>query len=198
LRAAIKILYIGGCSRSGSTLLGRVLGEAPDAVCTGETGYLWSRGLLNNVECGCGAPFRACSFWGAVADEAFGGSSRIDAERLTAVDRVTNLPGALPFYRLSSVRPELRATVDEYSARLAALYAAVSRVSEANVIVEMSRDPTFACLPMRIPGADVRIVHLVRDSRAVAYSWTRRMRLPSPIGEQQFMPQFNVTETARS
>jgi hypothetical protein len=51
---------------------------------------------------------------------------------------------------------------------------------------------------MRIPGSDVRIVHLVRDSRAVSYSWTRRMRLPSPIGEQEFMPQFSLARTARN
>jgi hypothetical protein len=194
----VKVLYIGGCSRSGSTLLGRVLGEGPGAVCTGETRYLWSRGLINNVECGCGAPFRSCPFWGAVGDEAFGGWDRVDAERLTEVDRVTNLPRALPFYRLLSLRPGLRDAIGDYSGRLAALYAAISRVSGAKVIVEMSRDPTFACLLMRIPGSDMRIVHLVRDSRAVAYSWTRRRRLPSPIGAQQFMPQYSLTETARS
>jgi hypothetical protein len=74
----------------------------------------------------------------------------------------------LPFYLLSSLRPGLRDAIDDYSARLAALYAAISRVSGANVIVDTSRDPTFACLLMRIPGSDVRIVHLVRDSRAVS------------------------------
>jgi hypothetical protein len=35
--ASLKILFVGGCSRSGSTLLGRVLGEPQDAVCVGET-----------------------------------------------------------------------------------------------------------------------------------------------------------------
>ena len=49
---------------------------------------------------------------------------------------------------------------------------------------------------MRTPCSDVRIVHLVRDGRAVAYSWTRKRRLLSPIGGEQFMPQFNPSETA--
>ena len=47
-----------------------------------------------------------------------------------------------------------------------------------------------------MPGSDVRVVHLVRDSRAVAYSWTRRRREPSPIAGRQFMPQFSPYETA--
>jgi hypothetical protein len=192
----VKILYIGGYSRSGSTLLGRVLGERSDTVCVGETRYLWSRGLLENVECGCGQPFRSCPFWSAVGEDAFGGWNRVDAERLTEVDRVTNLSRALPFYWVPWMRPGLSDTISDYAARLAALYAAISRVSGAKMIIDLSKDPTFACLLMRIPRSDVRIVHLVRDSRAVAYSWTRRRREPSPIGGRQFMGQFSPTYTA--
>ncbi len=192
----MKVLYVGGYGRSGSTLIGRVLGEPPDAVCVGETRYVWSRGLLNNVECGCGQPFLSCPFWCAVGDEAFGGWSQIDAKRLTEIDRVANLPRALPFYWAPRLRPGLSDMFKDYAVHLAALYTAISRVSGAKIIIETSKDPTFACLLMRIPDCDVRIVHLVRDSRAVAYSWTRRKRLSSPIGEQQFMGQFTVTKTA--
>ena len=194
--APVKILYVGGYSRSGSTLVGRVLGELPDTVCVGETRFLWSRGLLDNVECGCGQPFRSCPFWSAVGDEAFGGWDRVDAERLTKVNRVTNLFRALPAYWVPWLRPGLRDMISDYAARLAALYAAISRVSGAKMIIDISKDPTFACLLMHIPCSDVRIVHLVRDSRAVAYSWTRRRRELSPIGGQQFMGEFSPTETA--
>jgi hypothetical protein len=192
----VKILYVGGDGRSGSTLLGRVLGELPGTVCVGETRYLWSRGLLNNVGCGCGQPFLSCPFWSAVGDEAFGGWDRVDARRLTEADRITNLPRALPFYWMKLLQPRLSDRFKEYVAHLAALYSAIARVSGANLIVETSKEPTFAGLLMRTPGCDVRILHLVRDSRAVAYSWTRRKRLSSPIGEQQFMGQFNPANTA--
>lgn len=192
----VKILYVGGYSRSGSTLVGRVLGEPPDTVCVGETRHVWSRGLIDNVECGCGVPFRSCPFWSAVGEEAFGGWNRIDAEQLTKADRVTNLFLALPFYWAPWLRPGLSDTITEYVSRLAALYAAIARVSGAKMIIEISKDPTFACLLMRMPRSDVRIVHLVRDSRAVAYSWTRRRQLLSPIAGQHFMPQFSLTDTA--
>jgi hypothetical protein len=194
--ASVKVLYVGGYARSGSTLLSRVLGESPGMVCVGETRYLWSRGLLNNVDCGCGAPFRSCPFWSAVGEEAFGGWERVDAERLTEVDRLTNLPQALPLHWAPWLRPGTREMIRDYVRCLAELYAAITRVSGAKVIVEMSKDATFACLLRRIPDSDVRVVHLVRDSRAVAYSWARRRRMPSPIGAQVFMPQSGPFETA--
>ena len=35
-----------------------------------------------------------------------------------------------------------------------------------------------------------------RDSRAVAYSWTRSKTRPSPVGKQNYMPRFRPTDTA--
>jgi hypothetical protein len=192
----MKILYVGGYPRSGSTLLSRVLGEPASSICIGETRFLWSRGLLNDVDCGCGVPFRACEFWSAVAEEAFGGWDRVDPEALSELDRRTNLPQTLPLHFAPRLKPGFASMLDQYARVLARLYGAIATVSGARVIVEMSKDPTFACLLRRIPGADVRIVHLVRDSRAVAYSWTRRRRMPSPIGAQEFMSRSTPAETA--
>jgi hypothetical protein len=192
----VKLLYLGGYSRSGSTLLGRVLGESPDTVCVGETRFLWSRGLLDNVDCGCGEPFRSCPFWRAVGLDAFGGWDRVDARRLAEVDRVTNLLSALPAYGVPRLRAGVGSMISDYAAQLARLYGAIARVSGAGTIIEMSKHPTFACLLMRTPGCDVRILHLVRDSRAVAYSWTRQRKLSSPIDGQHFMPRFGVGDTA--
>jgi Sulfotransferase family len=191
-----KMLYVGGFGRSGSTLVGRVLGEAPDTICVGETRYLWSRGILHDVQCGCGEPFHSCDFWAAVGREAFGGWDRVDTERLVELERVTNRLRALPLHRLPQLRPGFAAAIEEYAASLGKVYAAIARVSGARTIVETSKDPNFGSLLTRIPGNDVRIIHLIRDSRAVAYSWTRKKRMSSPIGKQSFMPRFSPAETA--
>lgn len=190
------ILYVGGFGRSGTTLIGRVLGEAPDAVCVGETRYLLSRGLVDNVQCGCGQPFRLCSFWDDVGKEGFGGWDQVDIARMTKIDRATVLFRMLPFHWAPYLRPGFAAEVREYASWLTRLYGAIARVSGAKTIVDTSKDPNFASLLTSIPGGYVRIIHLVRDSRAVAYSWTRTKRLPSPIGRQEFMPKFGPSETA--
>jgi Sulfotransferase family len=191
-----KLLYVGGFGRSGSTLVGRILGQADDSVCVGETCYLGTRGLLENVQCGCGQSFRACDFWSAVGAEAFGGWDEVDVQRLLDADRLTGRFRTSPFHWSLSNRPALAGAIDYYVTWLGRLYAAIARVSQAKIIVETSKDPYFAALLTRIVGCDLRIIHLVRDSRAVAYSWTRDKRGPSPIGEQQLMPQFRPADTA--
>lgn len=191
-----RIIYVGAYGRSGSTLLGRMLAEAPGAVCVGETRYLWSRGLIDNVSCGCGVPFRECPFWCAIAEQAFGGWEAIDASALAETDGALNRLRTLPAHLAPRLRPRLSGMIEEYVEVLAVLYRAIATVSEAETIIEISKDPTFGCLLGRIPGQDVRAVHLIRDSRAVAYSWTRRRREPSPIAGRQYMPRFNPAETA--
>jgi hypothetical protein len=189
------VLYIGGYGRSGSTLVGRILGEAPDTVCVGETRYLWSRGLLHNVECGCGQPFRSCHFWNAVGEEAFGGWNQVDTEHLVEMDRALAPLRTLPFHWMPSLRRDFATALDEYVLLLTRLYAAIACVSGTNVIIDTSKEPHFASLLTRMPHNDVRIIHLVRDSRAVAYSWTRNKQLPSAIGDEKFMPRFKPAST---
>jgi hypothetical protein len=192
----VKILYVGSYPRSGSTLLGRVLGEPPGRICVGETRYLWERGLVHNVRCGCGAPFRECEFWGAVGTEAFGGWGQFDAARLTELDRVLNLPQVLPLHWAPRLRPGMPSEIAQYVAILTRLYEAIAAVAGVGVIIELSKDPTFARLLARIPQSDVRVLHLIRDSRAVANSWTRKRLMPSPIGDQELMPRSTPVETA--
>src|SRR5437870_3902580 len=69
----VRVLYIGGCTRSGSTLVDRALGQLPGLVSTGELGLLTTHCLTENRLCGCGQRFRDCSFWREVGERAFGG-----------------------------------------------------------------------------------------------------------------------------
>ena len=58
---------IAGESRSGTTLLGLVLGSATDSVYVGESRN-WATKWSNDQDCSCGAQFRQCKFWAAVFD----------------------------------------------------------------------------------------------------------------------------------
>ena len=126
----MKILYVGGYTRSGSTLVGRVLGEPPNTVCVGETHYLWSRGLIDNVGCGCGRPFRSCPFWSAVGDEAFGGWNR-GRRRVAHRGRSCHKSIGCTALLLGTLVDPVRDKISDYATRLAALYAAIARVSGA-------------------------------------------------------------------
>jgi hypothetical protein len=172
--ASIKVLFIGGYGRSGSTLLERVLGEVDGFFPAGELRHVFREGYLENRLCGCGVRFRECAFWGRVTEEAFGGMDSFDAAELIRVkDRVDR------FWRIPQLTWNLgtkrrRAELLSYAARLREMYSAIASVSGARVIVDSSKDVSHGYVLNAIgPPVEPYVCHLVRDSRAAAHSWAR-------------------------
>ena len=170
------VLFIGGLGRSGSTLLDRMLGRLDDVWSVGELVHLWERGVKENNRCGCGQRFAACPFWHRVGQVAFGGWDRLDIEEVLALKASVDRNRYLPLMVLPGLSPAYRARMERYLALLERLYAAVGEVSGRPLVVDASKHASAAFLIRRLRGADLRLVHLVRDSRGVAFSWTKRMR----------------------
>jgi hypothetical protein len=184
---AVRVLYIGGMARSGSTLLDLMLGQLPAHCDVGELFYLWREGLDRDLKCGCGERFSACPFWVEVGRVAFGGWDRVDLERVLAiqadVDRTSRLPAILGARYL----PGFRSRLDEYTAVLTALYTAIRTVSGAEVVVDSTKRPSLAYILRRAPGIDLRLVHLLRDPRGVVYAWTKSVRMPDDASAKEYM-----------
>lgn len=185
----VTVLYIAGLGRSGSTLLADMLGGVTGAVNVGELRNLWLRGPVEDVLCTCGLPFSQCPFWVAVGSHAFGGWAAVDAEELLRLKHRVDRHRHLPRILWSRLRGAPSADIGRYTEALERLYAAIAAISGASVIVDPTKDPPHAFLLWRSPKIDLRIVHLVRDSRAVAYSWTKRVRRPEVVGGDAYMHQ---------
>ena len=172
-RALPRLVYIAGVPRSGSTLIERLLGQLPGWCAVGELVYLWQRGIVNQDQCACGQPFRECPFWNEVGSVAFGGWNQVDVTRVAelgaAVDRVRFIPSLLA----PSLRPSFRRRLNEYLSYWAKLYHGIGVVSDCEVVVDSSKILSFAFCLDACAQLDLRVIHIVRDSRAVAYSWTR-------------------------
>jgi hypothetical protein len=183
-----QVVYVGSWSRSGSTLLDLMLGAVPGFVSAGEVRFLWDRGLIEGQLCGCGVPVRACPFWRAVLDEAFGSGAHPDAAEMRAlrdrVDGLARLPYTAGPWRPARLARDLRA----FREVLARVYRGIGRVAGAAVVVDSSKYAAYGRVLAGAPGLDLRVIHLVRDSRAVAYSWTRAKRLLEVPGEERYMP----------
>jgi hypothetical protein len=67
-----------------------------------------------------------------------------------------------------------RGPVIEYSATFGKLIRGVAQVAGADVVVDASKLVTQAVALSASPDLDVRLLHLVRDARGVAYSWTKQ------------------------
>ena len=69
---SVRVVFVGGTGRSGSTVVANALGALDDAVSVGEVRYLWERGIGENRLCGCGQAFADCPFWQEVLHTAYG------------------------------------------------------------------------------------------------------------------------------
>ncbi|MFV2196591.1 sulfotransferase family protein [Nocardiopsis sp. LOL_012] len=191
-------MFVGGMGRSGSTLIERLLGELPGFCPVGEAVHLWRRGLVENERCGCGAPFHDCGFWTEVGKEAFGGWERLDAPDLlrlkAAVDRTRHLPALL---RGTAPGP-LASRCGRYTEFYHRLYAAVAWVGGAHVIVDASKHASLAACLFRRYGTRMRLLHVVRDPRAVAHSWSKRIARPdaSPASSEPEMARYGTGRAA--
>ena len=89
-----------------------------------------------------------------------------------------------------------RAASRRIAAGAARAYAATSVVTGARVLVDSSKDPLSALLLSREPGVRLHVVHLVRDSRAVAWSWKRKRRRPEIVTRDAYMPVHSALHTS--
>jgi hypothetical protein len=179
----VRVLYVGCIGRSGSTLIERLIGQLPGACSVGELVYLWDRGITQGERCGCGQSFHQCQFWQQVGKAAFGGWDEVDVHRIAALRARVDRNRYIPALAGRGVRPARRQVLDEYTSYYAGLYTAIAEVSGCQLVVDSSKHPSLAhCLRWRA-DIDLRVLHLIRDSRAVAYSWSRKVRRPDAEGE---------------
>jgi hypothetical protein len=160
--------------------------------------HLWHRGVENNERCGCGEQFHACPFWREVGQQAFGGWDRLsveDVERLRlTIDRSRHIPAI----SVRGWRPRFATSVHSYTEYYVRLYRAISAVSGSNLIIDSSKHPSLAyCLATR-PEIDLRVVHMVRDPRAVAYSWSTSVARPESEGTVEARMRGYAPERAAS
>ncbi|GES18542.1 sulfotransferase [Acrocarpospora pleiomorpha] len=169
----VIVLHIAGAGRSGSTLFGSLLGQLGDCFDVGELGYLWDRGLRQDGRCGCGAQVRTCPVWRRILQEVFGpdGPGEEEVERLARFHRATSRGRDVASLWL---RGRLQEEPSEYRAILARLIRAAASVSGRRVVVDSTKPVAYGRLLDDLPGVQLRVIHLVRDPRAVAWSWLRR------------------------
>jgi hypothetical protein len=142
-----------------------------------------------------------CPVWSEVLADAYGDIDRqaLDARagaalrtQRTAVrirhtwGLLRRSPNALPPERLRT-----------YASLVAPLYRSIGATTGASVIIDSSKRPSDAALLRLIPGVDVYVLHLVRDPRAVAYSWRRRREQPDPNGPATLSRNGTIHSTSR-
>ncbi len=129
-----------------------------------------------------------------MGDRAFGGWDAVDGAAWHAlqhrVDRNRHLP-QLAVPTTAAFRRDLADHVD----RLERLYLAAADVADAPVLVDSSKHASTAFALRHLSEVDVRFVHLVRDSRGVAHSWTKEVARPE-TADDELMPTYSPLSAA--
>jgi Sulfotransferase family len=193
------VLYVTGWCRSGTTLIGNLLGEVDGVVHVGELRYLWRNGVLGtgtNSTCGCGLPVTECALWRGVLKRLTDGDLRAAATAWAeAQERVVRTRHTL--VRLAEGIPGVptKPAAAALTERMTALYDAIGEVFGARVVVDSSKFPAEAAMLASSGAIDVRVLHVVRDPRATAHSWLRpKNYIPAmdPIRSTRYWTAFNL------
>jgi hypothetical protein len=176
-REPLKVLSIVGAGRSGTTIMASILGEVDGMVSVGELRWLWRRGVLEGRPCGCGQPLAQCPVWSRVFDRVLprnGGSAR---ETVAAQQEVAARRHQLRVLRSARGTDPGWPALDHVRRSTGNLVHAVADVTGARVIVDSSKRPHDAAVLAAVSGVDHFVLHMVRDPRAVVWSWQRRDKL---------------------
>jgi hypothetical protein len=180
--APTKVIYIMAWGRSGSTLLGNMLGEIDNFFHGGELRTIWEKGLVRGRLCGCGVKVPQCIFWQEVMAAGFG---EVDTGAVVAAQHAAARLRHAPRLLRGQPGNGLPGGDDTkaYASSVVSLYRALAEITQSRVIVDSSKREADAALLRLLEGIDPYYVHLVRDPRAVAYSWQRPKPTPEPRRE---------------
>lgn len=167
----IKILYIMGSGRSGSTLLDTVLSDQPEMFGAGELGNLLSAMDVRHNYCACGVLSSGCPLWVEVRKEwSRAAKTDVAAEYPALRERIERIRNYPRHYGPSIDDAFLK----RYLELTRALFEAIAGVSGAKTIVDSSKRPVRALALSRMDDVELRVIHLVRDVRGVAHSTGQR------------------------
>lgn len=171
-RAATKVLSIVGPGRSGTTILASILGEVDGIVSGGELRWLWRRGLIERRSCGCGLAPADCPVWAEVVGRVPGYPDVVPAI-VRAQDEIASRLHRLTAIRSAAGGDSGWAALSQVRSVMAEVIPALADVTGARVVVDSSKRAQDAAVVAGLPDVEHYVLHMVRDPRAVAYSWRR-------------------------
>lgn len=166
----VRVLYIGGTGRTGSTILEQILGSLPGVASVGEMTWFWYA-MRAGGRCSCSERYADCEMWGPALQRAYG-EEGIDPSYMYR-QRMRHDSRHLPLLSVPALRAPLLRRLGDFTENLVPLYQSVAETTGSSIIVDSSKEPHYSYLLASNPAFDVRVCHLVRHPIATAWSWGR-------------------------
>lgn len=188
----VKVIYIMGSGRSGSTVLDMALGSLPGTVSTGELANLYVKTDFDREYCSCGNLLASCRFWAKVLAE-LRKQPDFSPERYASLqqrfERLRSISG------LRSSRVDKDSDFQWYLRASALIFRTVRDAAGAAVVVDSSKSPARALALSYSPDIELIPVHLVADPRGVVWSLQREWTADAKAGIQHPMQPVSALAT---
>ena len=164
-RSNYQVVYILGSGHSGSTLLDLLLGTHPQILSCGELLSVWQYLSGDKRVCACGLPVVKCSFWKEVL-------TCVQGREVYLARSDFDLPSWRKFVLFRRKKRDHFATA--YGNVNRKLFDCIAAVSEKAFIVDSSKQAQRLFFLENSKMIDLKVIHLVRDGRAVMNSFLRK------------------------
>jgi hypothetical protein len=168
----VKIVAISGSGRSGSTLLSLLLSQDTRVFNLGQLRHLW-RAYDDDEACSCGQALHHCASYGHIVSNA--GAMQL-AGKAFFRDAARS-----PDWASTSTRTSLQQRHHEFLLGVQTVLEQLVANTGASHFVDSSKAPEMALAFSLIPNANLYLLNLVRDPRAVACSWYKKKRSLSAL-----------------
>jgi len=192
----MKLVLIASAGRSGSTLFEKIIGEINDFFPLGEVNHIWKRSFIENQLCSCGKPFKECEFWQEIAKK-FLADLKYDPHSILKLQRSVARIRHLPYLLFPKLRPsKYKYLLYNYMKILEKFYKIINENVDHKILIDSSKIPTHAFI-LNEMGLDLYLIHLIRDSRAVAYSWQRKKKRPEIYWTNSYMSRYSIIKATQ-
>ncbi|MDZ7627735.1 MAG: sulfotransferase [Parvularculaceae bacterium] len=163
----VKVVYIAGYGRSGTTLLSIALEQHSAIFSAGEIHELTRHAWTENTFCSCGEHLQACAFWAGVMQR------WLPPEQVEFLGAYVSAQKRFEPMAYSRVGVRESEAFGDFAVTTAALLREIASAAGKNVIVDSSKMPGRAWALAQMDLIDLYVIHLVRDGRGVAWSLSK-------------------------
>ena len=128
-------------------------------------------------------------------DEAYGGMDVVEPREMMRLQASGTRTRHIPLMLAPRGERALKERLEKLLMNYGRLYDAIASVTGSRVVVDSSKEPAHGYAMSMVPGVDFRVVHLIRDPRAAAYSWLKKK--PQPDSEEiEHMVRFSPAKSS--
>lgn len=165
----IKIIYLLGAGRSGTTLMGTILNDHPKILTIGEM-HQFLNHLIDKEECSCGKKLSNCEFWKSIINDInFNG---VDIKSIQKESNSKESHKNILFLMFKS-KPDL-----VYLKFQEHIFNVIYKQQEGQFLLDSSKYIARYLLLKKSSKLDIKAIYIVRDIRGVINSFGKQVQTP--------------------